>query len=185
MYVFSFSVLLAVLTMPMLPPVANALKRSETGAEETSEQDAVKRTKVLDMAQKVTRQIISSANAPGAIGPYSQAVRAGNTIYLSGSLGLDPKTGDLKEGVVEQTHQSLKNLGEVLKAAGADYGNVVKTTVLLQNIADFAAVNEVYGQYFKSPYPARAAYQVAALPKGGLVEIEAVAIAGEIEEVKN
>ncbi|ULT99280.1 hypothetical protein L3Y34_000552 [Caenorhabditis briggsae] len=172
--------------MPMLPP-ANALKRSETGGteQETVAGDAAKRTKVIEMAQKVTRQIISTANAPGAIGPYSQAVRAGNTIYLSGSLGLDPKTGDLKEGIVEQTHQCLKNIGEVLKAAGADYGHVVKTTVLLQDIKDFATVNEVYGQYFKAPYPARAAYQVAALPKGGLVEIEAVAIAGEIEEVQN
>uniref|UniRef100_A0A1I7TEW6 2-iminobutanoate/2-iminopropanoate deaminase n=1 Tax=Caenorhabditis tropicalis TaxID=1561998 RepID=A0A1I7TEW6_9PELO len=183
MYVFSFSVLLlSLLIMPMLPP-ANALRRADTSETGESTDASAKRTKVIDMAQKVTRQIISSANAPGAIGPYSQAVRAGNTIYLSGSLGLDPKTGDLKEGIVEQTHQSLKNIGEVLKAAGADYGNVVKTTVLLQNISDFTTVNEVYGQYFKAPYPARAAYQVAALPKGGLVEVEAVAIAGEIEDV--
>ncbi|CAB3402562.1 unnamed protein product [Caenorhabditis bovis] len=168
--------------MPMLPPT-NASKRSQTGQEESD--DNAKRSKIVGMAQKVTRQIISTPNAPSAIGPYSQAVRAGNTIYLSGSLGMDPKSGELKEGIVEQTHQSLKNIGEVLKAAGADYSHVVKTTVLLQNISDFATVNEVYGQYFKSPYPARAAYQVAALPKGGLVEIEAVAIAGEIEEVTN
>ncbi|CAI5445832.1 unnamed protein product [Caenorhabditis angaria] len=165
--------------MPLLPPTINAQKRSESDQAHTEE---AKRLKVVDMAQKVTRQIISSSNAPAAIGPYSQAVRAGNTIYLSGSLGLDPKSGNLKEGISEQTHQSLKNIGEVLKAAGADYKNVVKTTVLLQDIGDFATFNEIYGQYFKAPYPARAAYQVAALPKGGLVEIEAVAIAGEIED---
>ncbi|VDM82079.1 unnamed protein product [Strongylus vulgaris] len=112
----------------------------------------------------------------------TQAVRVDNTIYVSGSLGLDPKSGELKEGVKEQAHQSLKNIGEILKAAGVGYGNVVKTTVLLANINDFATVNDIYKEYFTSKYPARAAYQVAALPKNALVEIEAIAVAGEIKD---
>ncbi|KAK6017402.1 putative endoribonuclease L-PSP [Ostertagia ostertagi] len=91
------------------------------------------------MAQ-ITRQIIHTANAPAAVGPYSQAVRVDNTIYVSGSLGLDPKTGELKQGIKEQAHQSLKNIGEILKAAGVGYGNVVKTTVLLADIKDFTTV---------------------------------------------
>ncbi|KJH43848.1 putative endoribonuclease L-PSP [Dictyocaulus viviparus] len=141
----------------------------------------MKRT-VERMAQ-VTRQIVQSANAPAAIGPYSQAVRVDNTIYISGSLGLDPKTGELKEGIKEQTHQSLKNIGEILKAAGVGYANVVKTTVLLANINDFANVNDIYKEYFTSKFPARAAYQVAVLPKHALVEIEAIAVMGEIRDI--
>ncbi|KHJ80171.1 putative endoribonuclease L-PSP, partial [Oesophagostomum dentatum] len=113
---------------------------------------------------------------------FSQAVRVDNTIYVSGSLGLDPKTGELKEGIKEQAHQSLKNIGEILKAAGVGYGNVVKTTVLLSDINDFTTVNDIYKEYFKTHYPARAAYQVAALPKKALVEIEAIAVAGEIKD---
>ncbi|VDM63194.1 unnamed protein product [Angiostrongylus costaricensis] len=114
---------------------------------------------------------------------FSQAVRVDNTIYISGSLGLDPKTGELKHGIKEQTHQSLKNVGEVLKAAGVGFGNVVKTTVLLANINDFTTVNDIYKDYFTTKFPARAAYQVAVLPKHALVEIEAVAVAGEIKDV--
>ncbi|KAH7731095.1 Protein C23G10.2 b [Aphelenchoides avenae] len=129
------------------------------------------------------RQIINTPNAPAAIGPYSQAVRAGNTLYLSGSLGVIPKTGVFAEGGVgPETHQALKNIGEVLKAAGATYNNVVKTTILLADINDFGTVNDVYKEYFKDHYPARATYQVAALPKGGRVEIEAVAVLGEIKD---
>ncbi|CAJ0941621.1 unnamed protein product, partial [Mesorhabditis belari] len=130
----------------------------------------------------ITRQIIHTAKAPAAIGPYSQAVRVNNTVYLSGSIGLNPETGALVEGIKEQTHQSLRNIGEVLKAAGADYTNVVKTTVLLADINDFATVNDIYKEYFKSNFPARAAYQAAALPKAALVEIEAIAVVGEIED---
>uniref|UniRef100_A0A183FKY2 2-iminobutanoate/2-iminopropanoate deaminase n=1 Tax=Heligmosomoides polygyrus TaxID=6339 RepID=A0A183FKY2_HELPZ len=114
---------------------------------------------------------------------FSQAVRVDNTIYISGSLGLDPKSGDLKEGIKEQAHQSLKNIGEVLKAAGVGYGNVVKTTVLLADINDFATVNDIYKEYFTTKFPARAAYQVAVLPKKALVEIEAIAVAGEIKDI--
>ncbi|PIO70778.1 putative endoribonuclease L-PSP [Teladorsagia circumcincta] len=109
---------------------------------------------------RITRQIIHTANAPAAVGPYSQAVRVDNTIYVSGSLGLDPKTGELKQGIKEQAHQSLKNIGEILKAAGVGYGNVVKTTVLLADINDFTTVNDIYKEYFTTKYPARAAYQL-------------------------
>ncbi|KAE9413829.1 hypothetical protein Angca_007013, partial [Angiostrongylus cantonensis] len=141
------------------------------------------RKRTIEKMAQVTRQIIHSANAPAALGPYSQAVRVNNTIYISGSLGLDPKTGELKQGIKEQTHQSLKNIGEVLKAAGVGYGNVVKTTVLLADINDFTTVNDIYKDYFTTRFPARAAYQVAVLPKHALVEIEAVAVAGEIKDV--
>ena len=143
---------------------------------------AVRISAVAKMAS-ITRQIISTAKAPAAIGPYSQAVRVGDTIYLSGSLGLVPETMELAEGIEAQAHQSLKNIGEVLKAAGVGYGNVVKTTVLLASIDDFAKVNDIYKQYFTSNFPARAAYQVAVLPKHALVEIEAVAVAGKITDV--
>ncbi|XP_038601911.1 2-iminobutanoate/2-iminopropanoate deaminase isoform X1 [Tachyglossus aculeatus] len=123
------------------------------------------------------KKVISTAKAPGAIGPYSQAVLVDRTVYVSGQLGMDPSSGQLVSGgVVEETKQALSNMGEILKAANCDFGDVVKTTVLLADINDFNAVNEIYKQYFKSNFPARAAYQVAALPKGGRVEIEAVAV---------
>ncbi|XP_032875361.1 2-iminobutanoate/2-iminopropanoate deaminase isoform X2 [Amblyraja radiata] len=127
------------------------------------------------------RRIISTAKAPGAIGPYSQAVVVDRTMYISGQLGLDPATGQLVTGGTSQeAKQALINMGEILKAANCDYNHVIKTTVLLADINDFNCVNEVYKQYFKSNFPARAAYQVAALPRGGRVEIEAVAILGPI-----
>lgn len=116
-------------------------------------------------------------NAPAAIGPYSQAVQAGNTIYVSGQLPIDPKTGNFVEGDIrEQTRQSLTNLKSILQAAGADMKDIVKATVLLADIADFAAMNEVYAEFFEEPYPARAAYQIAALPKNARVEIEVIAV---------
>lgn len=120
-------------------------------------------------------QTISAAGAPAAVGPYCHAKLAGNTLYTSGQLGLDPVSGTLPEGVEAQTHQSLKNLGAVLKAAGMGYQDVVKTTVFLKNMKDFAAVNEIYAQYFTGQTPARSCVAVAELPKEGLVEIEAVA----------
>ncbi|MBQ5950553.1 MAG: RidA family protein [Lachnospiraceae bacterium] len=120
---------------------------------------------------------ISSQNAPAAIGPYSQAVQAGNTIYISGQLPIDPATGEFAGDDIEsQTRQSLTNICSILKEAGADMSAVVKTTVLLADIADFGAMNGVYAGFFSAPYPARAAFQVAALPKGARVEIEAVAV---------
>ncbi len=114
--------------------------------------------------------------APAAIGPYSPAVRAGDLLFISGQLGLDPATGEFAgDTAASQAAQSLKNVGALLEAAGATYANVVKTTVLLADIADFAAVNEVYGSFFEEPYPARSAFEVGAIPKGGLVEIEVIA----------
>ena len=120
------------------------------------------------------KTVIASENAPAALGPYSAGIAAGNLAFLSGQLGLDPSTGELADGVVAQTEQALKNIEALLTAAGATFGNVVKTTVFLADIADFNAVNEVYGARFTEPYPARSAVQVAALPKGALVEIECI-----------
>ena len=115
--------------------------------------------------------------APATIGPYSQAIKAGNTVYVSGQLPIDPATGAFAgSDITAQTHQSLTNLKNILNAAGADMCDVVKTTVYLANIADFAAMNEVYAQFFTAPYPARAAFEVACLPKNALVEIECVAV---------
>ena len=120
---------------------------------------------------------IHTDNAPAAIGPYSQAVAAGNTVYVSGQLPIDPATGTFAgEDIASQTRQSLTNLKSILAAAGADMGNVVKVAVYLANIQDFAAMNEVYAQFFRAPYPARAAFEVACLPKNALVEIECVAV---------
>ena len=121
-------------------------------------------------------QTITAANAPAAVGPYSHAKLSGNTLYISGQLGLDPATGVLPEGVEAQAHQALKNLGAILSAAGMDYADVVKTTVFLVDINDFAAINAIYAQYFKGEAPARSCFAIAALPKGGLFEIEAVAV---------
>ena len=122
------------------------------------------------------KEVISSKNAPAAIGPYSQAVRAGNFLYISGQLPLDPATGEFAgTDITAQTAQALKNIGAILKEAGMDYGDVVKTTVLLHDINDFVPMNREYTKYFLSDCLARAAFQVSALPKTALVEIEAVA----------
>lgn len=125
------------------------------------------------MSEKIA---IETEKAPGAIGPYSQAVKVDNLVFTSGALPIDPETGKFAEGpIAERTHQVLKNLTAVLEAAGAKLEDVVKTTVFLSDIADFQEVNEVYSQYFKSPFPARSAVQVAKLPLGSDIEIEAVA----------
>lgn len=123
------------------------------------------------------KKVISSPLAPAAVGPYSQAIQAGDTLYVSGQLPIDAATGQFPEGGVrEQLHQVFKNLGHVLSEAGYSFDNVVKTTVYLQNMSDFGTLNEVYSQYFKEPYPARVAFQVAALPKGALAEAEVIAV---------
>ena len=122
------------------------------------------------------KKAISTQNAPGAIGPYSQAIEANGFIYLSGQLPIVPATGSFPEGgIKEQTRQSLLNAQSILKEAGADLSNVVKTTVLLADIADFGAMNEVYAEFFSAPYPGRSAFAVRDLPKGALVEIEMIA----------
>ena len=124
----------------------------------------------------MSKIVVSSPDAPAALGPYSAGIKTGEMVFLSGQLGLDPQTGKLAEGgVVAQAQQSLKNIEALLAAAGATFDNVVKTTVFLADIADFAAVNEIYASKFEAPFPARSAFQVAALPAGGLVEIEVVA----------
>lgn len=120
---------------------------------------------------------VQSPRAPGAIGPYSQAIRAGNTVFLSGQIPLDPATGMLVVGdVAVQTRRVMDNLGAVLAAAGLEFKHVVRTTIFLVDLTSFAQVNEVYGTYFAAPFPARATVQVSALPRGALVEIDAVAV---------
>lgn len=121
------------------------------------------------------KKIIASPHAPKAVGPYSQAVETAGALYVSGQLPIDAETGRMAEGIEAQTRQSLTNLGHILREVGYGYGDVVKTTVLLQHIGDFAAMNAVYAEFFTSEMPARVCYEVAALPMGALVEIDAVA----------
>lgn len=127
----------------------------------------------------MARQPIQTNDAPRAIGAYSQAVRAGNTVYLSGQIGLEPATMTLAEGVDAQIHQVLRNLRAVAAAAGATLDDAVKVTVFLTDIENFARVNEAMAQFFAQPYPARAAVGVASLPRGAVVEIEAILVVGE------
>ena len=122
------------------------------------------------------KKIIASPLAPKAVGPYSQAVEAGGALYISGQLPVDGATGKMAEGIEAQTRQSLTNLRHILEEAGSSLEAVVKTTVLLQSIGDFAAMNAVYAGYFTSEMPARICFEVAALPMGALVEIDAVAV---------
>lgn len=124
------------------------------------------------------KKVISTNEAPGAIGPYSQAIDTGSFVYASGQIPLNPKTGEIPEGIKAQTKQSLENVGAILAAAGLTYDNVVKTTVFLHEMSDFAAMNEVYAEVFNAPYPARSAVAVKELPKQVLVEIEVVAFRG-------
>jgi 2-iminobutanoate/2-iminopropanoate deaminase len=122
------------------------------------------------------RQAVSTASAPKAIGPYSQAVRAGALLFVSGQVPLDPATGQLVEGdIAAQTHRVFQNLGEILKAGGASFDHVVRTTVFLADMNDFAAMNEVYATYFTSPAPARATVQVSRLPRDARIEIDVIA----------
>lgn len=133
----------------------------------------------------LTKKIIKSPKAPAAIGPYSQAVKVGSTLYLSGCLGVDPTTGNLVNGGTEaQARQAFINIGNVLEEAGLTFDNVVKTTVLLADINDFAILNKVYAEYFQSNFPARSTYQVAGLPRGGKIEIESIAVFGNEPEKK-
>ena len=124
----------------------------------------------------MSKDAIQTSNAPAAIGPYSQAIRAGHTVYLSGQIGLDPATGTLRDGLEAQTRQVIANLNAVTEAAGGSLDDIVKLTLLLADMADFAAVNEILAKSFTPPYPARATYQVAALPKSARVEIEGVLV---------
>ncbi len=121
------------------------------------------------------KKAIQTDQAPKAIGPYSQAIDTGDLVFVSGQLGLDPETGTLKEGIEAQTRQALENIGAVLRAAGLDYTDVVKTTIFLAQMSDFKTVNGIYGEYFSAPYPARATVAVKELPLNALVEIEVIA----------
>lgn len=122
------------------------------------------------------KQVLHTEKAPAAIGPYAQGWKVGDMVYTSGQLGIDMETGKLAEGVEAQARASMRNVGEILKAAGASYGDLVKTTIFVKDLADFKIVNTVYAEFFDGVYPARSCVQVAALPMGGLVEIEAVAM---------
>jgi 2-iminobutanoate/2-iminopropanoate deaminase len=125
------------------------------------------------------KEIISTEEAPTAIGPYSQAVRVGSLVFLSGQIPLDPKTGELAKGdAAEQTRRIMENLGAVLRAAGVGFSEVVRSTIYLTNLADFGKVNDVYGSYFPSEPPARATVGVASLPRGASVEIDMIAHRG-------
>src|SRR5438128_3619851 len=124
------------------------------------------------------KRIISTADAPAALGPYSQAVRVGSTVYCAGQIPLDPKTGQIVAGGIDvQTRRVMDNITAVLKAEGLSFENIVKTTIFLVDLADFQTVNEIYGSYFKQAPPARSTVQVVALPKGARVEIETIAVA--------
>ena len=123
----------------------------------------------------MAKEIIVTTNAPGAVGPYVQAVKVNGMVYCSGQLGIDPAVGKMPEGVEAQAHCSMKNMGAILKEAGSDYSKIVKTTIFLADMNDFAKVNEIYKSYFGEEYPARSCVQVAKLPLGGLVEVECIA----------
>lgn len=126
---------------------------------------------------KHKKEVVVADKAPAAIGPYSAAVTTGHLVFTAGQLGMNPETGQLVEGGIKaQTHQALNNLKAVLEAAGSDLSLVIKTTVFLKDIDEFGLMNEVYGTFFTENFPARSAFQVAALPKGAHVEIEAVAL---------
>ena len=124
----------------------------------------------------MTRKAIATPSAPSAIGTYSQAIRAGDTVYLSGQIPLDPASMELVSGTCEQIHQVFRNLRAVANAAGGDFGDLVKLNIYLTDLADFPLVNEVMAQYFEEPYPARAAIGVASLPKGAKVEMEGILV---------
>src|ERR1700730_14248161 len=129
------------------------------------------------------KKIISTSDAPAAIGPYSQGVRVGSTIYFSGQIPLDPKTGQMVSGGTDaQTRRVMESIGGLLKAEGLSYDNIVKTTIFLADINDFQTVNEIYGTYFKQARPARSTVQAGAVPQGARVEIEVIAVAGDSDQ---
>ena len=126
----------------------------------------------------MAKEIIATTNAPGAVGPYVQAVKVNGMVYCSGQLGIDPAVGKMPEGVEAQAHCSMKNMGAILKEAGSDYSKIVKTTIFLADMNDFAKVNEIYATYFTGAFPARSCVEVARLPKDLLIEVEVTAIKG-------
>src|SRR5450755_2742803 len=153
-----------------------AIKTSARAPTRVNSRNATQTRRHRLRSSLMPKETIHTDKAPAAIGPYSQAIRAGNTVYLSGQLGLDPATGNLREGVEAQTRQVLDNLQAVAVAAGGSLDDIVKLTLLLVDMGDFAKVNEIMATRFKQPFPARATYQVAALPKAGRIEVEAVLV---------
>ncbi|XP_010466224.1 PREDICTED: reactive Intermediate Deaminase A, chloroplastic-like [Camelina sativa] len=130
----------------------------------------------VSASSSAKKKVVTTDKAPAALGPYSQAIIANNLLFVSGVLGLVPETGKfVSDSVEDQTEQLLKNMGEILKAGGADYSSVVKTTIMLADLGDFKKVNEIYAKYFPAPSPARSTYQVAALPLNAKIEIECIA----------
>ena len=121
------------------------------------------------------KEVVKTNKAPSAIGPYSQGIQVGNMFFFSGQIPLHPETGEMPEGIVAQAKQALDNVKGLLESQNLDFENVVKTTVFLDNMDDFATVNEIYATYFKEPYPARSAVEVAKLPRGALIEVEIIA----------
>ena len=121
-------------------------------------------------------KVVKTELAPGAIGPYSQGIDIGDIIFFSGQVPLDPKSGEIPEGIEAQCQLVFKNIGGLLSSQGLDYSNVVKTTVFLDNMDDFNTMNEIYATYFVEPFPARSAVEVARLPKGALIEVEIIAV---------
>jgi 2-iminobutanoate/2-iminopropanoate deaminase len=122
------------------------------------------------------KEAISTNKAPGAIGPYSQAIKSGDTLYVSGQIPVNPETGEIKDTIEEQAKQSLENLKNILAANGMTTDNVVKTTVFITDLNDFAKVNEIYASFFKSPFPARSCIEISKIPKGCKIEIECIAV---------
>lgn len=125
--------------------------------------------------------VVQTNAAPAAIGPYSQAIRSGTLVFTAGQIGLEPGSGELVEGVAAQAERALRNLSAILDAAGTSLERVIKTTIFLADMNDFATVNEVYARHISTPYPARSTVAVAALPKGAQVEIEAIALSGDVD----
>jgi 2-iminobutanoate/2-iminopropanoate deaminase len=134
---------------------------------------------LMDGGGMTERAAVQTDAAPAAIGPYSQAIRAAGLVFTAGQVGAEPSTGNLLDGIAAQADQALRNLASVLEAAGTGFDRVVKSTILLVDMADFAAVNEVYARHLSPPYPARTTVAVRALPKGALVEIEMIALAAQ------
>ncbi len=126
----------------------------------------------------MTKEVISTDKAPRAVGPYSQSIKAGNLIFISGQLPIDPRTGEIKKGIKLQTQQTLENIKSILSSVGASMQDVVKTTVFLQDLNDFNSMNETFQEYFPQNPPARACVEVSRIPKGALIEIESIAVIG-------
>jgi 2-iminobutanoate/2-iminopropanoate deaminase len=127
-------------------------------------------------SETMSKKVVKTELAPGAIGPYSQGIDLGNMIFFSGQIPLNPKSGEMPEGIEAQTKQALENVKGLLESQGLDFSNVVKTTVFLDSMDDFATMNGIYAEYFVEPYPARSAVEVAKLPKGALIEVEVIAV---------